>query len=134
MKNPRDVDAPLVHAYLARRALDYFWALIVPCVVAQIAGARSAGRVQSVCLRLIVEREMEIEAFNPQEYWMKAQLSTPRGQSFEARLTSLAGKNWINMIWQTARRRKWLQGNATATYLCNPLNQNPRSATHLPRS
>jgi DNA topoisomerase I len=94
MKNPRDVDAPLVHAYLARRALDFLVGFnLSPVLWRKLPGARSAGRVQSVCLRLIVEREMEIEAFNPQEYWsVKAQLSTPRGQSFEARLTSLAGK------------------------------------------
>ncbi len=94
MKNPRDVDAPLVHAYLARRALDYLVGFnLSPVLWRKLPGARSAGRVQSVCLRLIVEREMEIEAFNPQEYWsVKAQLSTPRGQNFEARLTSLAGK------------------------------------------
>ena len=94
MKNPRDVDAPLVHAYLARRALDYLVGFnLSPVLWRKLPGARSAGRVQSVCLRLIVEREMEIEAFNPQEYWsVRAQLSTPRGQSFEARLTSLAGK------------------------------------------
>ena len=94
MKNPRDVDAPLVHAYLARRALDYLVGFnLSPVLWRKLPGARSAGRVQSVCLRLIVEREMEIEAFNPQEYWsVKAQLSTPRGQSFEARLTSLAGR------------------------------------------
>jgi len=94
MKNPRVVDAPLVHAYLARRALDYLVGFnLSPVLWRKLPGARSAGRVQSVCLRLIVEREMEIEAFNPQEYWsVKAQLSTPRGQSFEARLTSLAGK------------------------------------------
>ena len=94
MKNPRDVDAPLVHAYLARRALDYLVGFnLSPVLWRKLPGARSAGRVQSVCLRLIVEREMEIEAFNPQEYWsVKALLSTPRGQSFEARLTSLAGK------------------------------------------
>ena len=94
MKNPRDVDAPLVHAYLARRALDYLVGFnLSPVLWRKLPGARSAGRVQSVCLRLIVEREMAIEAFNPQEYWsVKAQLSTPRGQSFEARLTSLAGK------------------------------------------
>jgi DNA topoisomerase-1 len=94
MKNPRDVDAPLVHAYLARRALDYLVGFnLSPVLWRKLPGARSAGRVQSVCLRLIVEREMEIEAFNPQEYWsVKAQLNTPRSQSFEARLTSLAGK------------------------------------------
>ncbi|NHX27888.1 DNA topoisomerase I, partial [Escherichia coli] len=59
----------------------------------KLPGAKSAGRVQSVCLRLIVEREMEIEAFKPREYWtVKALLNTPRGQEFEARLTVLGGK------------------------------------------
>ena len=93
MQNPREVDAPLVEAYLARRALDYLVGFnLSPVLWRKLPGARSAGRVQSVCLRLIVEREMEIEAFNPQEYWtVKAILSTPRGQEFEARLVTLAG-------------------------------------------
>ncbi|WP_300534250.1 type I DNA topoisomerase, partial [uncultured Mameliella sp.] len=94
MKNPRDIDAPLVEAYLARRALDYLVGFnLSPVLWRKLPGARSAGRVQSVCLRLIVEREMEIEAFKPREFWqVKAQLTTPRGQSYEARLTNLAGK------------------------------------------
>ncbi len=94
MANPREVDAPLVEAYLARRALDYLVGFnLSPVLWRKLPGAKSAGRVQSVCLRLIVEREMEIEAFNPREYWsVKALLSTPRGQEYEARLTVLAGK------------------------------------------
>src|SRR6056297_3221653 len=94
MKNPRQVDAPLVEAYLARRALDYLVGFnLSPVLWRKLPGARSAGRVQSVCLRLIVEREMEIEAFNAREYWsVKALLATPRGQEFEARLVTLAGK------------------------------------------
>ncbi len=94
MKNPRQVDAPLVEAYLARRALDYLVGFnLSPVLWRKLPGAKSAGRVQSVCLRLIVEREMEIEAFRNQEYWtVKAQLESPRGQIFEARLTALAGK------------------------------------------
>jgi DNA topoisomerase-1 len=94
MKNPRQVDVPLVDAYLARRALDYLVGFnLSPVLWRKLPGAKSAGRVQSVCLRLIVEREMEIEAFNPQEYWsVKAAFETPRGQQFEARLTTLAGK------------------------------------------
>ncbi|MBY5976269.1 type I DNA topoisomerase [Phaeobacter italicus] len=93
MKNPRQVDMPLVEAYLARRALDYLVGFnLSPVLWRKLPGARSAGRVQSVCLRLIVEREMEIEAFNPQEYWsVKAALTTPRGQELEARLTVLGG-------------------------------------------
>ncbi|MDX8347286.1 type I DNA topoisomerase [Cognatiyoonia sp. IB215446] len=94
MSNPRQVDAPLVEAYLARRALDYLVGFnLSPVLWRKLPGAKSAGRVQSVCLRLIVEREMEIEAFRPQEYWtVKALLESPRGQTFEARLTTLAGK------------------------------------------
>ena len=93
MKNPRQVDEDLVHAYLARRALDYLVGFnLSPVLWRKLPGAKSAGRVQSVCLRLIVEREMEIEAFKPREYWtVKAILTTPRGQEFEARLTTLAG-------------------------------------------
>ncbi|WP_071673604.1 type I DNA topoisomerase [Nioella nitratireducens] len=94
MKNPRQVDEPLVEAYLARRALDYLVGFnLSPVLWRKLPGARSAGRVQSVCLRLIVEREMEIEAFTPREYWsVRAVLETPRGQTFEARLTVLGGK------------------------------------------
>ena len=94
MKHPRQVDEPLVEAYLARRALDYLVGFkLSPVLWRKLPGARSAGRVQSVCLRLIVERETEIEAFNPREYWsVRAVLETPRGQTFEARLTTLGGK------------------------------------------
>lgn len=94
MKNPRQVDMPLVEAYLARRALDYLVGFnLSPVLWRKLPGAKSAGRVQSVTLRLIVEREMEIEAFRNREYWsVKALLATPRGQEFEARLTVLAGK------------------------------------------
>ena len=93
MENPREVDQDLVEAYLARRALDYLVGFnLSPVLWRKLPGSRSAGRVQSVTLRLIVEREMEIEAFNAQEYWtVKAVLTTPRGQDFEARLTVLGG-------------------------------------------
>ena len=94
MKKPRQVDGPLVDAYLARRALDYLVGFnLSPVLWRKLPGAKSAGRVQSVTLRLIVEREMEIEAFRAREYWsVTAQLKTPRGQTFDARLTVLAGK------------------------------------------
>ena len=94
MKNPRQVDMPLVEAYLARRALDYLVGFnLSPVLWRKLPGAKSAGRVQSVCLRLIVEREMEIEVFRAREYWsVTAILVTPRGQEYEARLTQLAGK------------------------------------------
>ncbi|WP_170351437.1 type I DNA topoisomerase [Ruegeria atlantica] len=94
MQNPREVDMPLVEAYLARRALDYLVGFnLSPVLWRKLPGAKSAGRVQSVCLRLIVEREMEIEAFKPVEYWsVRALFETPRGQTYEARLVTLAGK------------------------------------------
>lgn len=94
MQNPRQVDMPLVEAYLARRALDYLVGFnLSPVLWRKLPGAKSAGRVQSVCLRLIVEREMEIEAFKPVEYWsVRALFETPRGQTYEARLVTLAGK------------------------------------------
>ena len=93
MANPRQVDQPLVDAYLARRALDYLVGFnLSPVLWRKLPGAKSAGRVQSVCLRIIVEREMDIEVFRAQEYWtVKAIMQTPRGQTFEARLTTLAG-------------------------------------------
>jgi DNA topoisomerase-1 len=94
MKNPREVDSALVEAYLARRALDYLVGFTLsPVLWRKLPGAKSAGRVQSVCLRLIVDREMEIEAFRAREYWsVTAILETPRGQEFEGRLTVLGGK------------------------------------------
>jgi DNA topoisomerase-1 len=94
MASPRDVDMELVEAYLARRALDYLVGFTLsPVLWRKLPGAKSAGRVQSVCLRLVVEREMEIEAFRPREYWsVRAMLDTPRGKSFEARLVAMGGK------------------------------------------
>ncbi|MEO0363390.1 MAG: type I DNA topoisomerase, partial [Pseudomonadota bacterium] len=93
MRQPRQIDMELVEAYLARRALDYLVGFsLSPVLWRKLPGAKSAGRVQSVALRLIVEREMEIEAFKPREYWsVKAVLETPRGETFEARLTVLKG-------------------------------------------
>ncbi len=94
MAHPRQVDQPLVEAYLARRALDYLVGFTLsPVLWRKLPGAKSAGRVQSVCLRLIVEREMEIEAFHAQEFWsVEAVLATPRGQEFQARLVLLGGR------------------------------------------
>ncbi|MEM7269326.1 MAG: type I DNA topoisomerase, partial [Pseudomonadota bacterium] len=94
MQTPRAIDMELVEAYLARRALDYLVGFTLsPILWRKLPGSRSAGRVQSVALRLIVQREMEIEAFKAREYWtVKAVLETPRGEIFEARLTTLKGK------------------------------------------
>ena len=93
MQNPRAVDMELVEAYLARRALDYLVGFkLSPVLWRKLPGAKSAGRVQSVSLRIIVEREMEIEAFKPREYWtVKTVMTTARDQKLEARLTVLGG-------------------------------------------
>jgi DNA topoisomerase-1 len=92
--NPRQIDQELVDAYLARRALDYLVGFTLsPILWRKMPGSRSAGRVQSVALRIICEREAEIEAFRPQEYWtIEAVFTAPDGQEFAARLTHLDGK------------------------------------------
>ena len=92
-QNARDLDDPLVEAYLARRALDYLVGFnISPVLWRKLPGSRSAGRVQSVALRLICDREDEIEKFRADEYWtITAKLQNPEGAAFTARLTHLAG-------------------------------------------
>jgi DNA topoisomerase-1 len=91
--HPRQINEELVDAYLARRALDYLVGYTLsPVLWRKLPGARSAGRVQSVALRLICERETEIEAFKTQEYWsIDADLRAPGG-TFSAHLTHLDGK------------------------------------------
>ncbi len=92
--HPRELDKELVDAYLARRALDYLVGFTLsPVLWRKLPGSRSAGRVQSVALRLITERETEIEAFNPVEYWsVKARFAKSSGQTFTANLTHLNGE------------------------------------------
>ncbi|NVN11949.1 type I DNA topoisomerase [Nguyenibacter vanlangensis] len=94
MAQPRDLDQPLIEAYLARRALDYLVGFTLsPVLWRKLPGSRSAGRVQSVALRLICEREAEIESFRSREYWtVGAEFTTPEGARFTARLTHLAGR------------------------------------------
>src|SRR5689334_13300410 len=94
MKNPRQIDAALVDAYLARRALDYLVGFTLsPVLWRKLPGARSAGRMQSVALRLVSDRELEIEKFVPREYWsLVATLATPRNETFEARLVGADGR------------------------------------------
>lgn len=93
MAEPRDLDDELVEAYLARRALDYLVGFTLsPVLWRKLPGARSAGRVQSVALRLVCDREAEIEAFVAQEYWsVEAALGAQTGKSFNARLFALNG-------------------------------------------
>jgi DNA topoisomerase I len=94
MKHPRQIDQALVDAYLARRALDYLVGFTLsPVLWRKLPGAKSAGRVQSVALRLVCDRELEIEKFVTREYWsLVATLATPRAETFEARLVGADGQ------------------------------------------
>jgi len=93
LNEPREIDGPLVSAYLARRALDYLVGFTLsPVLWRKLPGARSAGRVQSVALRLVCDREAEIEAFRSEEYWtIEATLATGKGEEFPARLYAIDG-------------------------------------------
>jgi DNA topoisomerase I len=94
IKHPRELDQPLIEAYMARRALDYLVGFTLsPVLWRKLPGSRSAGRVQSVALRLICDREAEIEVFRAREYWtIEATFVTPSGAPFTARLTHFNGK------------------------------------------
>jgi DNA topoisomerase-1 len=94
MQHPRQIDAALVDAYLARRALDYLVGFTLsPVLWRKLPGARSAGRVQSVALRLVCDRENEIETFKPREYWSVAvTLEPPNGGRFVARAVGFDGR------------------------------------------
>ena len=93
MKRPRELDQDLIDAYLARRALDYLFGFTLsPVLWRKLPGAKSAGRVQSVALRLIVERDREIEAFRPQEYWSVVARLEQGGTEFPARLVKFEGE------------------------------------------
>src|SRR5215211_3330375 len=93
LRQPRAIDQALVDAYLARRALDYLVGFTLsPVLWRKLPGARSAGRVQSGALRLVCDREYEIETFKPREYWsIEATLATRAGEEFPARLNVIAG-------------------------------------------
>lgn len=133
MANPRDIDTPLVDAYLARRALDYLVGFnLSPVLWRKLPGARSAGRVQSVALRLVCDRETEIERFVAEEYWnISALLKTPRGDEFEAKLVSHLGKriqrNSVTNGDQAAGIKALLEGAAFAvdSVEAKPVKRNP---------
>ncbi|MEF2545670.1 type I DNA topoisomerase [Aurantimonas sp. E1-2-R+4] len=128
MANPREIDEPLVNAYLARRALDYLVGFTLsPVLWRKLPGARSAGRVQSVALRLICDREAEIERFKTDEYWqIAAQLATPRGDDFKARLTVFDGEKLQKLSIGNEERasvvRSMLEG---ATYRVDSVEAKP---------
>ena len=92
MKHPRALDEDLIDAYRARRALDYLVGFTLsPILWRKLPGAKSAGRVQSVALRLVVDREREIELFKAQEYWSVSAIFESDGTPFTARLVGLDG-------------------------------------------
>ena len=133
MANPRDIDVPLVDAYLARRALDYLVGFTLsPVLWRKLPGARSAGRVQSVALRLVCDRESEIERFVREDYWQVAGLlATPRADEFEARLTAFEGKKLQKLDIKSAEQaddiRAMLDGAAfrAASVEAKPTKRNP---------
>ncbi|PYB70689.1 type I DNA topoisomerase [Rhizobium wuzhouense] len=133
MANPRDIDTPLVDAYLARRALDYLVGFnLSPVLWRKLPGARSAGRVQSVALRLVCDRETEIERFVAEEYWnISALLKTPRGDEFVAKLVSHQGKrmqrNSVTNGEQAGSIKELLEGAAFAvdSVEAKPVKRNP---------
>jgi DNA topoisomerase I len=133
LANPRDIDVPLVDAYLARRALDYLVGFnLSPVLWRKLPGARSAGRVQSVTLRLVCDREDEIERFVSEEYWnISALLKTPRGDEFEAKLVQADGKRLQPRGIKTGddanRLKALLEGAAYAveSVEAKPVKRNP---------
>jgi DNA topoisomerase-1 len=133
LKQPRKIDEPLVDAYLARRALDYLVGFTLsPVLWRKLPGARSAGRVQSVALRLVCDREAEIERFRPQEYWsVLATLRTPRNETFSARLVGLDGRKLERLSIgsgheaEAARRRLETSTFTVTAVESKPLRRNP---------
>ncbi|TAN60765.1 MAG: type I DNA topoisomerase [Magnetospirillum sp.] len=116
MRHPRDIDQELVDAYLARRALDYLVGFTLsPVLWRKLPGSRSAGRVQSVALRLICQRESEIEAFRSQEYWtIGAEFQTPKGPVLGASLTHLDGKKLDKFDLPSAEAARVAEAKAAA--------------------
>jgi DNA topoisomerase I len=128
MKHPRSIDDALVDAYLARRALDYLVGFTLsPVLWRKLPGARSAGRVQSVALRLVCDRELEIERFVPHEYWsLTATLATPRDEVFQARLVGADGKKIQRLdIGSGAEAEAFKQALQTATFSVGAVEAKP---------
>ncbi len=132
MQAPRDLNQPLIDAYLARRALDYLVGFTLsPVLWRKLPGAKSAGRVQSVALRLVVEREREIEAHKAREYWrVEAEMIAPNGATFKARLAVLDGKKLAqfdldNVAANAAREAIENNGFTVRTVETKPVSRNP---------
>ncbi len=135
MQHPRQIDGALVDAYMARRALDYLVGFTLsPVLWRKLPGARSAGRVQSGALRLVCDRELEIEKFVAKEYWsLLATLITPRGDSFEARLVGADGRKLQRLdIGTGAEAEDFRKALEAATFTvtgveAKPARRNPQS-------
>ncbi|KQN74133.1 type I DNA topoisomerase [Devosia sp. Leaf64] len=132
MANPREVDMPLVDAYLARRALDYLVGFTLsPILWRKLPGSRSAGRVQSVALRVVSDREAEIEKFKADEYWSVEASLAQNGKSFVARLFSVDGKKTDKLDIKTgedaAALKKLIEGGQfnVANVEKKPTKRNP---------
>jgi DNA topoisomerase-1 len=128
MKHPREIDSALVDAYLARRALDYLVGFTIsPVLWRKLPGARSAGRVQSVALRLVCDRELEIEKFVPREYWsLIATLATPRQETFDAPLVGADGKRIQRLdIGSGAEAEEFKQALASASFSVTSVEAKP---------
>ncbi len=128
MAHPRRIDQALVDAYLARRALDYLVGFTLsPVLWRKLPGARSAGRVQSVALRLVCDRELEIERFVRREYWsLIATLATPRNDTFDARLVGADGKKLQRLdIGSGAEAEAFKQALETASFTVTSVEAKP---------
>src|SRR5438093_1492400 len=128
MKHPRQIDGALVDAYMARRALDYLVGFTLsPVLWRKLPGARSAGRVQSVALRLVCDRELEIEKFVAREYWsLIAKLATPRGEAFEARLVGADGAKIQRLdIGSGAQAEEFKRALESATFTVSAVEAKP---------
>jgi DNA topoisomerase-1 len=132
MANPRALDEDLIDAYRARRALDYLVGFTLsPVLWRKLPGAKSAGRVQSVALRLVVDREREIELFRPQEYWSVTAILEADGTEFPARLVRYRGEKLERLSLgdegsALAAKRAVEEGHFTvATVETRPITRNP---------
>ncbi|HTJ02805.1 MAG TPA: DNA topoisomerase, partial [Methylovirgula sp.] len=128
MKHPRAIDTALVDAYLARRALDYLVGFnLSPVLWRKLPGARSAGRVQSVALRLVCDRELDIEKFVSQEYWsIVAHLETTRKVPFVARLVAADGEKLGRLdIGTGAKAEDFKQALETAKFTVTNIEAKP---------
>ncbi|MGD9019953.1 MAG: type I DNA topoisomerase, partial [Desulfuromonadales bacterium] len=137
MARPRKISTELVDAQQARRILDYLVGFnLSPVLWRKIPGSRSAGRVQSVALRLICEREAEIEAFNAREYWtIEAIMANADGASFTARLQAVDGKKIANSAKQLDTKSfQVIPDQATAAQLVEEIKPLPLHVSAVSRS